>query len=91
MPLLSSGSLLEANPNDPTTLKAPVPNYLNQISEDIHGLRIGVDHAFATEGVGMQLGVPPLSEQRLLQAVHTFQKLTDGHARHPNYSPKQKN
>jgi amidase len=45
------GVIAGSDPNDPTTLNAPVPNYLNQIGEDIRGLRIGVDHAFATEGV----------------------------------------
>jgi amidase len=45
------GVIAGSDPNDPTTLNAPVPDYLNQIREDIHGLRIGVDHAFATDGV----------------------------------------
>jgi len=50
-----------SDPNDPTTLKTPVPNYLNQIREDIRGLRVGVDHAFATEGVNEEV-VAALSE-----------------------------
>jgi amidase len=51
------GVIAGSDPNDPTTLKTPVPNYLNQISEDIRGLRIGVDHAFATEGVTEEVAV----------------------------------
>jgi amidase len=44
-----------SDPNDPTTLNAAVPDYLNQIREGIRGLRIGVDHAFATEGVNEEV------------------------------------
>lgn len=49
------GVIAGSDLNDPTTLTAPVPNYLNQISEDIRGLRIGVDHAFATAGVNKEV------------------------------------
>lgn len=37
--------------NDPNTFTASVPNYLNQMDGDIRGLRIGIDHGFATNGV----------------------------------------
>ena len=37
--------------NDPDTLKPSVPNYVNKMDGDIRGLRIGVDHGFATGGV----------------------------------------
>jgi amidase len=49
------GVIAGSDPSDLTTLKTPVPNYLNQLSEDIRGLRIGVDHAFATEVVHEQV------------------------------------
>jgi amidase len=49
------GVIVGSDPNDPTTLRTPVPNYLNQINEDIRGLRIGVDQAFATEGVNQEV------------------------------------
>src|ERR1700751_3348648 len=49
------GIIAGSDPNDSTTLKTPVPNYLNQISEDIRGLRIGVDHAYATGGVTQEI------------------------------------
>ena len=49
------GVIAGSDPNDPTTLKAPVPDYLNQISEDVRGLRIGIDRAFATEGVNEEV------------------------------------
>jgi amidase len=49
------GIIAGSDPNDSTTLKTPVPNYLNQITEDIRGLRIGVDHAYATGGVNEEV------------------------------------
>jgi amidase len=55
------GVVAGSDSNDPTTLKASVPNYANQISADIRGLRIGVDRAFATEGVHEEV-VAALSE-----------------------------
>lgn len=39
------GAIAGADPNDPTTLTAPVPDYLAGIAAPIHGLRIGVDAA----------------------------------------------
>ncbi|HEX6566957.1 MAG TPA: amidase [Chthoniobacterales bacterium] len=49
------GVIAGSDPNDPTTLNAAVPDYLNQIREGVRGLRIGVDHAFATEGVNEEV------------------------------------
>lgn len=37
------------DPNDPTALQAPVPDYLGQCNLPISGLRIGVPTAFATD------------------------------------------
>ena len=45
------GVVAGSDSNDRTTLKVSVPNYTNKISDDIRGLRIGVDRAFAAEGV----------------------------------------
>lgn len=41
------GVIAGADPNDPTTLNAPVPDYLAGIGESIRGLRIGIDRAYA--------------------------------------------
>jgi amidase len=49
------GVIAGSDPTDPTTLNAPVPDYLNQIRKHIRGLRIGVDHAFATGGVSEEV------------------------------------
>jgi amidase len=55
------GVVAGSDSNDPTTLKVSVPNYASQIRDDIRGLRIGVDRAFATEGVHEEV-VAALSE-----------------------------
>ena len=49
------GVIAGHDPNDPTTLRASVPDYGKQISEDIHGLRIGIDHSFTTQGVNEEV------------------------------------
>jgi amidase len=40
-----------ADPDDPTALPAPVPDYLAEIEGGVSGLTIGVDWAYATDGV----------------------------------------
>jgi amidase len=40
-----------ADPNDPTAVPAPVPNYLAGLPRGIRGVRIAVDRAFNTTGV----------------------------------------
>jgi amidase len=39
------------DPKDPTALPAPVPDYLAACGAGISGLRIGIPHAFATDGI----------------------------------------
>ena len=39
------------DPNDPTSLRAPVPDMLEGLDRDISGLRIGFDRGYATDGV----------------------------------------
>ena len=43
--------LFRSDPNDPTALHAPVPDYLSCCNKGISGLRIGIPHAFATDGI----------------------------------------
>jgi len=40
-----------ADPNDPTTLDAPVPDMLGELARGVEGLRIGYDRAYATDGI----------------------------------------
>ena len=45
------GVIAGADPNDPTAVPAPVPNYLAGLPRGIRGVRIAVDRAFNTTGV----------------------------------------
>jgi amidase len=45
------GAIAGADPNDPTAVPAPVPNYLAGITRGIRGLRVGVDPAWNTDRV----------------------------------------
>ena len=65
--------LLEAiagfDPNDPTSMPDPVPNMLEQIGQDLQGVRIGFDENYATNGIDVELaeavraGVEVLADQ----------------------------
>ena len=54
-----AGIILQAiagqDPNDPTTLPAPVPDLLEGIDRGVSGVRIGYDERYATEGVDAEL------------------------------------
>lgn len=45
------GAIAGSDPNDPTALLDPAPNYLAAIAEDLRGLRIGVDPAWNSNDV----------------------------------------
>ena len=45
------GVIAGSDPNDPTAVQDPVPNYLAGMTRGLRGLRIGVDHAWNTSGV----------------------------------------
>jgi amidase len=45
------GVIAGADPNDPTALQEPVPNYLAGLGRGIRGVRVGVDRAFNTTDV----------------------------------------
>jgi amidase len=44
------GVIAGSDPNDPTALNAPVPDYLAGLGVSIRGLRIGIDMAYAGQG-----------------------------------------
>src|SRR5882672_1535125 len=45
------GAIAGADPNDPTSVQDPVPNYLAGMTQGLRGVRVGVDHAWNTGGV----------------------------------------
>jgi amidase len=45
------GAIAGADPNDPTAVQQPVPDYLAGLSGSLRGTRIGVDRRWTSEGV----------------------------------------
>ncbi len=45
------GIIAGADPHDPTALQAPVPDYLAGSDRDLHGVRVGIDPAYTSQGV----------------------------------------
>jgi amidase len=60
------GVIAGADPNDPTALQAPVPNYLAGIGDGVRGLRIGVDRKYTQEGIDPQVVTALLEAERTL-------------------------
>jgi len=60
------GVIAGADANDPTALRAPVPNYLAGIGDGIRGLRIGVDRRYTQDGIDPQVVVALLEAERTL-------------------------
>ena len=62
------GAIAGADPNDPTALNAPVPNYLSGIGEGIRGLRIGIDWSYAGDVTDESV------KKALEEAIRTLEK-----------------
>ncbi|QPF86804.1 amidase [Bradyrhizobium genosp. L] len=60
------GVIAGADINDPTTLQAPVPNYLAGIGDGIRGLRIGVDRKYTQDGIDPQMVSALVEAERVL-------------------------
>ena len=60
------GVIAGADPNDPTSLQAPVPNYLAGIGDGVRGLRIGVDRKYTQEGIDPQVVAALVEAERTL-------------------------
>ena len=45
------GIIAGVDPDDPTTVQAPVPDYLASIGNGVSGMRIGLDEAYCSDGV----------------------------------------
>ena len=56
------------DPNDPTSLTAPVPNMLAGLSQGVRGVRIGVDERYIGDGVDSELAAAVLEGARLLES-----------------------
>ncbi len=67
-----AGVMLQAiagkDPNDPTSLTAPVPDMLEGMGQGVRGVRIGVDERYIGEGVDSELAAAVLEGARLLES-----------------------
>lgn len=63
------GAIAGFDPNDPTSLSAPVDDFEPRSSEDLSGVRIGIDYRWALTGVSETV------HHSLLSAVATFEDL----------------
>ena len=67
-----AGVMLQAiaghDPNDPTSLTAPVPNMLEGLERGVRGVRIGVDERYIGDTVDPELAAAVLDGARLLES-----------------------
>ena len=67
-----AGVMLQAiaghDPNDPTSLTAPVPNMLQGLDRGVRGVRIGVDERYIGDDVDSELAAAVMEGVRLLES-----------------------
>ena len=63
------GALAGHDPRDPTSLRAPVPDYLARLDGGVAGLRVGVDDAYNTTGVAEEVVAAVRSAGELLRGL----------------------
>jgi amidase len=61
------GVIAGADPNDPTALRAPVPDYMAELGGNIRGVTIGIDRNFVSNGIDNEV-VGALKEAELVLA-----------------------
>lgn len=60
------GAVAGADPNDPTALQAPVPNYLAEANHGIRGVTIGIDRSYNGEGIDPEVVAAVEAAERVL-------------------------
>ncbi len=55
--------------NDPTSLRAPVPNMLHGLGNGVSGIRIGLDEHYISDGVDPELAEAVITGARLLEGL----------------------
>lgn len=63
------GAIAGADPNDPTALQDPVPDYMAQLGRSIRGLRIGIDRAYVSEGIDAEVVDAVEEAEKVLAAL----------------------
>ncbi len=68
-----AGIMLQAlaghDPNDPTSLRAPVPDMLAGLGQGVAGIRIGVDENYISDTVDAEMAAAALEGARLLESM----------------------
>ena len=57
------------DPNDPTSLDAPVPDTLSGLGQGVAGIRIGIDERYIGDGVDAEVAQAVLDGARLLESM----------------------
>jgi amidase len=68
------GVIAGFDPNDPTTLAAPVPDYLANLDEGVRGRRIGIDASYNEVGVDTDIVRMLRETRRVLEALGASMK-----------------
>jgi amidase len=63
------GAIAGADPNDPTAVMEPVPNYLAGLERGARGLRVGVDETYNGKGVDAVMAKAVKDAAKALQAL----------------------
>jgi amidase len=63
------GVIAGADPDDPTAIQDPVPDYLAEIGRNVRGLRVGIDRRYITESVDAQVVAAVHEAERVLLAL----------------------
>lgn len=63
------GAIAGLDAHDPTTLSAPVPDYLAGLAEGVNGLRIGIDRSYNEVGVDAEIVAMLHESRKVLEAL----------------------
>ncbi|MGF7209675.1 amidase [Skermanella aerolata] len=63
------GAIAGADPNDPTALQDPVPDYLANLGTGIRGLTIGIDRSYANDGIDGEVVAALNEAERVLVSL----------------------
>lgn len=63
------GVIAGADPNDPTALQAPVPDYEAELGRTIRGVTIGVDRSFISEGIDREVVAAVNEAEKVLETL----------------------
>jgi amidase len=63
------GVVAGADPNDPTALQAPVPNYLAAVNQGIRGVTVGIDRSYNRDGIDPEVVAAVEEAERALLSL----------------------